>query len=90
MHAAMKRPTLTFTFLCVAAYGAQIADCCALNKVGDAAVILMLDLVCLALFVGLAGWSLVSIRRHWIRAAAGVLVCAACVWQHIQNTKIIW
>jgi hypothetical protein len=86
----MKRPTLIFTFLCVAAYGAQLVDCWALFNGGDAPAIVMLDFVCLALFGALAGWSIVSIRGHWVRAVAGVLVCAACVWQHIENSKIIW
>jgi hypothetical protein len=90
MSAAMKRQTLAFALLCVAAYGAQIVDCVALNRIGDAGIIIGLDVIWFVLLLALAGWSLVSIWHHWIRASAGVLVCVLCIYQHIQNTKIIW
>ena len=86
----MKRPALIFALLCFAAYGAQIVDCIALNRIGDAGIILMLDVVWSVLLLALAVWSLVSFWRHWIRAVVGVFVCALCFWQHIQNTKIVW
>jgi hypothetical protein len=86
----MKRPTLIFASLCVAAYGAQIVDCVALNRIGDAGIIVMLDVVWFVLLLALAVWSLTTFWRHWIRAAVGVLVCALCYYQHIQNTKIVW
>jgi hypothetical protein len=86
----MKRPTLIFALLCVAAYGAQIVDCIALNSTGDAGIIVMLDVVWSILLLALATWSLVSFWRHWIRAAVGVFVCTLCLLQHIQNTNIIW
>lgn len=86
----MKRPALIFTALCVGAYGAQIVDRAALNSIGDASIIMMLDVVWFVLLLALAVWSLVSFWRHWIRAVVGVFVCTLCFWQHIQNTKIIW
>ena len=86
----MKRPTLIFALLCVAAYGAQIVDCIALNRISDAGIIAMLDVIWFVLLLALAVWSLASFWRHWIRAAVGVLVCTLCYYQHIQNTKIIW
>ena len=90
MSAAMKRQTLAFALLCVAAYGAQIADNVALNSIGNAGVIIGLDVIWFVLLLSLAIWTLVSFWRHWIRASAGVLVCVLCIYQHIQNTKIVW
>ena len=86
----MKRPTLIFALLCVAAHGAQVVDCIALNTIGEAGVIMLLDVIWFVLLLALAVWSLASFWRHWIRAAVGVFVCTLCYWQHIQNTKIIW
>jgi hypothetical protein len=86
----MKRSTITFALLCITACGAQIVDCIALNRIGDAGIIIGLDVIWFTLLLVLAGWSLASIWRHWIRAVVGVLVCILCIWQHIQNTKIIW
>ena len=86
---SMKRPTLIFALLCLAAYGAQIVDCFALVTIGDAGIIVMLDVVWPVLLLALAGWSLLSFWRHWIRAAVGVLVCVLC-WRQRLNMKIIW
>jgi hypothetical protein len=86
----MKRPALVFALLCVAAYGAQIVDCIALNRIGDAGIIIILDVIWFSLLLALAGWTLVSIWRHRIQAMAGVLVCVLCIYQHIQNAKILW
>ena len=86
----MKRSTLLFATVCFMACGAQLVDCIALNTVGDPLVIVGLDFIWVALLLALIIWSLASVWRHWIQALTGAAVCILCVWQHIQNTKIMW
>jgi hypothetical protein len=35
-------------------------------------------------------WSILGIGRHLIRAIAGLLICAFCVWQAHQNGSIVF
>jgi hypothetical protein len=85
-----EKNTLAFILLCFAAYGVQVLDCYALSHIGDAGIILSLDFLGLALLLVLLGWSVGRAFRHPYRAVAGVLICALCIMQFIQNKKIIW
>ena len=83
----MKKSTLAFIVLCIAAPGAQLLENYGhshWDKNIDFPVLVLGFVLLLVLFF----WSIMGIGRHLIRAVAGLLICAYCVWQAHQNGTI--
>src|SRR5258708_6949617 len=85
----MKNSTFPFVALCIAAPTVQLLEAYGLHHWEDGAVF-SLALTGLVLSLALLGWSIWSIRHHGVRAVAGSIVCAYCLWQVFQNGKLIY
>lgn len=83
---------LAFPVLCVAAPALQLLERYGLLHWGveEDSVLLCLLLGGLVLLITLLIWSFINVRRQKVRAILGVLICAYCLWQAIQNGKIIY
>ncbi len=85
----MKYSTFAFIALCIAAPAVQLLERYGLFHWEDGVVASLL-LTGLLLMLVLLGWSVLSVRHHPVRAVAGSLICAYCLWQTFQNGKIIY
>jgi hypothetical protein len=83
MNALMKKLPVAFVALSIAAPTAAL-----LLLYGtyhwDELVVLGCLFIGVCLWLALSGCSIWSIRHHRIRAIAGSLVCAYCLWQILQ------
>jgi hypothetical protein len=86
MSAIIQRTSLAFAALSIAAPSAALLLPYATYHWDESLV-----LGCLAAGVGfwlaLLAWSIWSVHRHRVRAVAGSLVCAYCLWQilHVMS-----
>jgi hypothetical protein len=85
----MKRSTFAFIALCIAAPAVQLLERYGLFHWQDGIVSGLL-LAGIVLLIVLFGWSILGVRHHRVRAVAGSLICAYCLWQAFQNGKIIY
>ncbi len=85
----MKPSTLAFMVLCVVTPAVQLLERYGLSHWQDA-VVAGLILLGMVLMVMLLIWSIWNIRRNFLQAIAGSLVCSYCIWQSFQNGKIIY
>jgi uncharacterized BrkB/YihY/UPF0761 family membrane protein len=85
----MTKPTFAFIALCIAAPALQLLEHYGLYHWEDGVVAGLL-IAALVLLLTLFVWSVFSVRRHRVRAVAGALICAYCLWQAFQNGKIIY
>jgi VIT1/CCC1 family predicted Fe2+/Mn2+ transporter len=89
MKRRMKKTTLAFVALCIAAPLVQLLEFYGLSHWKDG-IVLSLLLIGFLLLLALFGWSVLSVRHHRIRAVVSSLICAYCLWQAFQNGKIIY
>ena len=87
---SMTKLPSAFILLCVAAPASQLLERYGLLHWGVERDLVLSGLLLagLAILVALFIWSLISIRRHKLRAVFGGLVCAYCLWQFFQNGQI--
>ena len=85
----MKTSTFAFVALCIAAPAVQLLERYGLSHWQDG-ILSSLLIAGLVLLVVLFGWSVLSARHHRVRAVAGALICAYCLWQAFQNGKIVY
>ena len=85
----MNKSKFPFIALCIAAPAVQLLELYGLYHWEDGVVVRLLItglfLMC-ALFAG----SILSVRHHPVRAIAGALICAYCLWQSFQNAQILY
>jgi hypothetical protein len=85
----MKNSSFAFVTLCIAAPAVQLLERYGLFHWKNDVVFPLL-LIGLFLLVVLFGWPILNVSHHKIRAIAGSLICAYCLWQAFQNAKVIY
>jgi len=83
MNVLMKKTPLAFIALSIAAPAVALLLLYATYH-WDESIVLSCLFIGVSLWLALFGWSICSVRHHRVRAIAGSLVCAYCLWQALQ------
>jgi hypothetical protein len=86
MNALVKNTPFGFVALSIAATAAALLLLYGTHD-WDESVVLSCLFIGVCLWMSLFFWSIWSVRHHRVRAVAGSLVCAYCLWQilHVMS-----